>query len=97
MYIIIHVHCIILPLLTDGPNPLVVPLESTSVSKARRTRLWFSQPGIQGMLGGMGEGEGEGEEEEERTVKAFKEKGGQLWEKEKTGEQGRETEKKGEM
>ena len=51
------------------------------------------------MLGGMGEGkgEGEGEEEEERTVKAFKEKGGQLWEKEKTGEQGRETEKKGEM
>ena len=75
-----------------GPNPLVVPLESAQASRARRTQLWFSQAGVQGILGkGEGEGEGEGggeeegrgeEEELERTVAAFKQKGGQLWERE---------------
>lgn len=68
------------------------------MSKARRTQLWFSQEGIRGILGGTGE-LGEGEEEErgeveevERTVKAFKEKGGQLWER--TEERKREIETK---
>ena len=63
----------------------MVPLESSSVSKARRTQLWFSQSGIRGILGGDVEGEerrGEEEEkEEERAVIAFKTKGGHVWER----------------
>lgn len=55
------------------------------MAKARRTKLWFSQAGVQGILGtGDGEGgggEGEGEEIE-RAVEVFKMKGGQLWERE---------------
>ena len=74
-------HCLV-----EAPNPLVVPLESSSVTKARRTKLWFSQAEVRGILGrGEGEsgecgGEGEGEEME-RAVEAFKKKGGQLWER----------------
>ena len=56
------------------------------MAKARRTKLWFSQAGVQGILGtGDGEGgggEGEGEEIE-RAVEVFKMKGGQLWERER--------------
>lgn len=67
------------------------------MSKARRTQLWFSQEDIQGILGGAGklgeEKEERGEVEEvQRTVKAFKEKGGQLWER--TEERKREIETK---
>lgn len=66
------------------------------MSKARRTQLWFSQAGVQGILGETEEGgerDGEGEDVE-RTVKAFKEKGGQLWERE--GGKKTETEMKSE-
>ena len=58
------------------------------MAKVRRTRLWFSQSGVQGILGtggevGEGGGEGGGEREEiERTVEVFKMRGGQLWERE---------------
>ena len=68
------------------------------MSKARRTQLWFSQEGIQGILGGVEKlsekkEEERGEMEEvQRTVKAFKEKGGQLWER--TEERKREIETK---
>ena len=79
-------------LLADAPNPLLVPLESSVVSKARRTQLWFSRAGLQGILGGD-QGEEE-EEEEERAVRVFQEKGGQLWDKE--GQEGGDN-KKGEM
>ena len=68
--------------LTDAPNPLVVPLESSKESKSRRTQLWFSRAGLQGILGGALGEKGEGEEEE-RAVRVFREKGGQVWEKEK--------------
>lgn len=66
------------------------------MSKARRTQLWFSREGIQGILGGVGKCGEEGEEEErgevERAVKAFKERGGRLWER--TEEKKREIETK---
>ena len=56
------------------------------MAKARRTKLWFGQAEVQGILGrgegesGEGGGEGEGEEME-RAVEVFKMKGGQLWER----------------
>ena len=59
--------------------------------KARRTELWFSQAGVRGILGRTEEEGEEGKEEGEeveRAVRAFKKKGGQLWERER--EHGRE-------
>ena len=54
------------------------------MAESRRTQLWFSQAGVQGILGsgeGVSGGGGEGEEIE-RAVEAFRVKGGQLWERE---------------
>ena len=76
--------CVLYLSLTEAPNPLVVPLESSLAAKARRTKLWFSQAGVQGILGtrgGGGEEEGGGEEIE-KAVEAFRMKGGRLWERE---------------
>ena len=106
MYIQQHISMVHVFLCTesaDAPNPLLVPLEPQLVSKARRTQLWFSQAGVRGILGEGGGGEeeeereAEEEEEVERTVRAFKEKGGKLWEREDKSKRETEVKRKREI